>query len=320
LIQGENKAERTGKNGELSLEGWWIILKGLQSKEEHLKLARDSVSDGLKLVTIGLSERNIRLRKLDFINKDTVVANFDNNKRISGKGLWDVDTFVPDELPAFIKTHAIDYVVIMSDSVKEISAQLDSLGVEKYYSSSLIRELIMREENAWRNKLENQDPILMEVMKSVHEPILRCQEMESSLAIRGNGLFHCCGKSGLGFDAKICDFYGGKFPLDQYNRSFRDIVLQNMAHNGPCIGCPGLQYGTPNIWSRGIKHFYINVSWKCQLRCNYCYIPDNYLSGADVHVYSVQPLLEDLLSHGMIEEGAKAFVAGGEPTLYEYFD
>jgi MoaA/NifB/PqqE/SkfB family radical SAM enzyme len=298
-----------------------IYLEGLQSKEEHLKLARAS-SDTLKLVTIGLSERNVRLRKLDFINKDTVAANFDNNKRISGegKGLWGVDTYVPDELPDFIKTHEIDYVLIMSDAVKEISAQLDALGVEKYYSSSLIRELITREENAWRNKLENQDPILMEVMKSIHEPILRCQEMESSLSFRGNGLFHCCAQSGLGFDVKICDFYGGKLPLDQYNRSFRDIVLQNIAHNGPCKGCPGLQYGPPNIWSRAIKHFYINVSQKCQLRCKYCYLPDNYLSGADVNVYSVLPLMEDLLSHGMIEEGSNAIIAGGEPTLYEYFD
>jgi hypothetical protein len=158
----------------LSCERLVVYLKGLQSKGEHLKLTR--AGDALKLVTIGLSERNVRLRKLGFINKDTVAANFDNNKRISGEGtgLWGVDTYVTDELPAFIKTNGIDCVVIMSDAVKEISAQLDSLGVDKYYSSGLISELTQREQNAWRDKLESQDPLLMEVMKNIHEPILRC--------------------------------------------------------------------------------------------------------------------------------------------------
>jgi pyruvate-formate lyase-activating enzyme len=291
----------------------------LQSKEDHLKLARAS-GDTLKLVTIGLAERNVRLRKLDFINKDTVAANFDNNRRIPRKGLWGVDTYVPDELPAFIKTNGIDCVVIMSDAVKEISAQLDSLGVDKYYSSSLIRDLLTREDSAWRNKLESQDPILMEVMKSLHEPILRCAEMESTVAIRVGALFFCCANAQLGFDAKICDFAGGRFPIDQYNKSFRSIVLQNMAHNGPCKGCPGLRYGRPDIWSKGLARFYINASRRCQLRCRYCVSPDNTLAGDNEMDYPILPMFEDLISYGMVKEGAIAQFSGGEPTLHKYFD
>jgi hypothetical protein len=76
---------RAYKNAKLLLEGLVIYLKGLQSKEEHLRLARAS-GDALKLVTVGLSERNVRLRKLDFINKDTVIANFDNNRKDIGGG------------------------------------------------------------------------------------------------------------------------------------------------------------------------------------------------------------------------------------------
>jgi sulfatase maturation enzyme AslB (radical SAM superfamily) len=295
-------------------------MKGLQSKEEHLKLGRASVPSKLRLVTFGLSERNVRLRKLDFINKDTVVANFDNNRRISGKGLWNVDTFVPDELPAFIKTHGIDYVVIMSDAVDAISAQLDSLGVDKYYSSALIKELVQQEENVWRNRLENQDSILMEVMKNLKEPILRCSHMENFLLIAGYSLFHCCENNLLGFDAKVCDFSGGRFPIDQYNKSFRSIVLQNIAHNGPCKGCPGLRYGKPNIWSKRLTRIDINVSLKCQLRCRYCFLPDNVLSGDGNADYSVLPLLEDLISYGMVGEGTTVECVGGEPTLYKHFD
>jgi molybdenum cofactor biosynthesis enzyme MoaA len=208
----------------------------------------------------------------------------------------------------------------MSDAVKNISAQLDALGVEKYYSSSLMQELITREENAWRNKLENQDPILMEVMKSIHEPILRCLHMEGFLLISRGELLHCCENNLLGFDAKICDFNGGRFPIEQYNKSFRSIVLQNIAHNGPCKGCPGLRYGKPDIWSKRLKYIDIDVSHRCQLRCRYCFLPDNELSGDYDADYSVLPMLEDVISYGLAGEETEVRFGSGEPTLYKYFD
>jgi molybdenum cofactor biosynthesis enzyme MoaA len=163
----------------------------------------------------------------------------------------------------------------------------------------------------------------MEVMKSVSEPILRCSEMESSLIIENNSLSHCC-KNGLwGYDAKICDFNGGRFPLDRYNRSFRDVVLQNMAHTGPCKGCPGLKYGPPNIWSKELAEIDIIPTNKCQLRCTYCnksnIISQHSTDGQNKDFFIV-PLLEDLVLYSMIKKDALAVLGGGEPTLYEYFD
>jgi sulfatase maturation enzyme AslB (radical SAM superfamily) len=293
-------------------------VNGLRSKEDHLKLSRLASNSGVKLVTFGLSERNVRLRKLDFINKKNIVANLDNDERKIGKGLWDIDTFPPSRLQEFMKDNDVTHIIIMSDEADSIGRQLDSFCVE-YYSSVLITELKNIEIKRERDFI-NYDAVLMEVMKSISEPILRCCEMEAGIYFKSNAIMHCCGGSFWGYDAKICDFQGGAFPIEAFNRSFRDIVLQNISHTGGCVGCPSLKYGSPDIFRKGLSNVNIAISNKCQLRCKYCYIIDRQLTGNDEKPYPALPILNDLYSYGLLKADAYVNMSGGEPTIYKYFE
>jgi sulfatase maturation enzyme AslB (radical SAM superfamily) len=296
--------------------------RGLCGKEEHSELCKLMSRNDLKIVTFGLTERSAKVRCLDFINPKNVLANFDNNESKWGRGIWGVETFPPSVLREFIEKQAVGYVIIMSDAVFEIGSQLDSLGVGKYYSSSRLRQLRRELRNEihrnGKNDLLNSDGVLAEVMKSIHEPILRCGQLESRLVFEMDALSHCCNApDSRDGHAYICDFNGGNFPLEKYRQTFRDYVLQNISRTGGCAGCQLLKLGPPDLYSKHISLISVNIGTDCQLRCKYCVPVKQRLTGKP---YSVIPALKDLFYYGLIEKETVIGWSGGEATLYPYFE
>jgi FkbM family methyltransferase len=114
--------------------GCFALMLGLMSKEEHLAFSCNAESRK-PLLTFGLNEENILLRNFDFINKETVIANFDNDRsKWNVKGALGIVTYPPERILEFVDRFDAE-VVIMSGHVGEIALQLDSSGVRKYYGA-----------------------------------------------------------------------------------------------------------------------------------------------------------------------------------------
>jgi hypothetical protein len=117
-------------------------LMGLRSVEEHVRLQKIAQNGDLKLVTFGLTERNAKVRNLDFINAKNVLANFDNDKSKWGKDVAGIKTLCPDTLPEFTSQNGVEDIIIMADAFTYIADQLDAFGV-KYYSHAQLRDGIL---------------------------------------------------------------------------------------------------------------------------------------------------------------------------------
>jgi len=118
-------------------------MRGLLSKEQHLKLFHSFAEKKSRLVTFGLTEMGLDAKGLSFINTQNVLANFDNNKSKWGNTICGIKTLPPEQLKQFIDDNEIEHVVIMAGaSWRAIAGQLDQYGVSDYLAPlSLVSEI-----------------------------------------------------------------------------------------------------------------------------------------------------------------------------------
>ena len=135
------------------------------------------------------------------------------------------------------------------------------------------------------------------------------------------GVQHSCGAKGL---VKICEFHGGKLPIDEINRSRRELIELNNRNDAdsPCKGCFWLQkreWEQPQGNAR-FQEIWLDSYSICNLACEYCYTIKDESWELRANGYELLPILQDMLERGRFKEDALVVWGGGEATIKSDFE
>jgi hypothetical protein len=134
------------------------------------------------------------------------------------------------------------------------------------------------------------------------------------------GIQHSCGAKGL---VQICEFDGGKLPIDEINRSRRELTERNNERDAdsPCKGCFFLKkrkWEQPKGNAR-FREIWLDSYSICNLACEYCYTIKDERWELRKNGYELLPILQDMLKEGRFKKDARLVWGGGEPTVKSDF-
>jgi hypothetical protein len=179
---------------------------------------------------------------------------------------------------------------------------------------------IFREIFAEKNQRKTyRDDILAEVIESVREPVSFCDFIDNKIVFYPElGLLsHCCDHYSAEGMPVICEFRGGKFPMESYLRSRRRYVLLNISKTGLCKGCRFLETGLPSESFTQFKYIMIQYESGRPPCSAYGSLPHDGKGKSGS--YDVLPTLKKLLSENLLAEGGQVGWAGGESAEGKYF-
>ncbi len=134
--------------------------------------------------------------------------------------------------------------------------------------------------------------------------------------------FCCIPHSGNKGYVPICDYTGGKFPVEKLKEARRKLIEQNNSDgDSPCKGCHFLERRDWDAERKSdalLEAVYVSHYSICNLRCRYCYV---YLyEGTLIDVgYELLPVIREMIDDGLLMDGAYIEWGGGEPTILKDF-
>jgi len=152
-----------------------------------------------------------------------------------------------------------------------------------------------------------------------------CEWIEERLILRSDVLLYCCiphsnGKKGF---VRVCDFKGGKLPMDEIRRAREKLTELNNRDDvdSPCKGC---HYLKKKAWNRPkgnahIRQVEVDNYSLCNLRCTYCFV--SKFDGWQMQKcdYDLAPVFKDMIEQGYFTDDAVVGWGGGEPTILKDF-
>lgn len=161
-------------------------------------------------------------------------------------------------------------------------------------------------------------------MTTPHSPareFYSCRFVEQSLIFHPFQMFHCCipvnGRFG---STLICDYRGGRLPLDAI-RASRERYRKAIADDEPSFHCHGCPYRERRRWDSQylFSNILFNHSLLCNLRCTYC-VQRHYPIEAMKPHYRALPIVRQLVEERLLSPDAYVMWAGGEPTFLTDFE
>ena len=146
-----------------------------------------------------------------------------------------------------------------------------------------------------------------------------CMHIESSIIFHQNKLLVCCIKAPGGGSPLICEYKGGRFPMDKILAKRKEIQEANRTGTYPaCAGCPCLQEKEwPDSPPYPIAEVNVTMSPVCELRCNYCFTLEGDKTASSYDLYDT---CREILDNNWFAPNADIMWAGGEPTILKRFD
>ena len=149
-----------------------------------------------------------------------------------------------------------------------------------------------------------------------------CAYIEGGLVFALGHLLLCCiTHHGRGCP-KVCDYTGGKLPIERI-LSFREEVRTQNQQEGRYPLCEGCGYLKRQEWEKGKYPFHtIQIAHytKCNLQCSYCYVTREGWDGQPYEPYDLYPMIESMIREKQIDPDSLVFWGGGEPTMYRDFE
>ncbi len=164
-----------------------------------------------------------------------------------------------------------------------------------------------------------------------------CEWIESRLVLAIDELRFCCiDNQGKGY-VPMCDFKGGKLPVDEILEARRKLTEANNDEkaDSPCKGCHFLvekdwkAEREKKLAEKGVEvngdpplfdEVYVSHYSICNLVCRYCFVFQT--EGTDLHAqvaYDLLPIFEDIIANGYLRENGYIEWGGGEPTILKEF-
>lgn len=149
-----------------------------------------------------------------------------------------------------------------------------------------------------------------------------CQYLEGALQINHNhALYPCCVNNLTEGDwweiAKIADFNGGDFPLEQLIE-YRENA-RKMNQNGGFPICKGCVHLEEKVWEDTgyvFNELIINHFVKCNVHCIYCTCPELETPPE----MDLLPTIQNMIDEKWLSPSANIFWGGGEPTISRGFE
>ena len=149
-----------------------------------------------------------------------------------------------------------------------------------------------------------------------------CHAIGKTLDFGPSQIMHCGCPAGNLRPPVVCEFSGGKFPLDVYIDSVHKLIKENNSESPPCGPCHHLkEYDSTEeaVVNIPLVSLTINTVVRCNLRCVYC----GWLSTqSDTHLdaYDVTDTLINMLEQGIVTTSTSVAWGGGEPTISKHFE
>jgi|YNPNPStandDraft_1061719.scaffolds.fasta_scaffold24187_2 MoaA/NifB/PqqE/SkfB family radical SAM enzyme len=153
-------------------------------------------------------------------------------------------------------------------------------------------------------------------------PYVSCPWIEYRLVFAVEKLLLCCVTNHGKGCPKVCDFTGGPLPLAEI-LSFRDEVRRANQTQGRYPLCDGCGWLERRVWEKRahpFDHITIAHFTTCNLECSYCYVTRGGFHERPARPYDIYPILESMISRGLLAPKVFVFWGGGEPTLFHDFD
>lgn len=158
-----------------------------------------------------------------------------------------------------------------------------------------------------------------------------CDNMDNHICFNGKGIFYCTtgNNTKQNTNLVILDKFNGE-GFDVYKFLDDSEKLRNDCKNGnmPTI-CEGCHYIEDKEWdessfNRKIKYILISNYRQCNSRCIYCISRIDYTSEKKDDVlkdtYNIIPVIKDMIDKKVVDADTQIDFAGGECTLYPYFE
>ena len=152
--------------------------------------------------------------------------------------------------------------------------------------------------------------------------LFSCEHIEGGLVFALGDLLLCCiTHHGRGCP-KVCDFNGGKLPLDKILAFREDVRTQNQSDDRYplCKGCGFLMKKEWEELAYPFNRLTLAHFTKCNLRCNYCYVIKDGYDKNPYDPYDLCPTLESMIQENRLSPDTEVYWGGGEPTVYKEFE
>jgi len=158
---------------------------------------------------------------------------------------------------------------------------------------------------------------------------LYCEKMNNQLCFNKDYIYACT----VGNNTKqntnliIREKYNGEIlDLEKFFDE-REQIKENAKNGNILESCQGCHYLKLEDWDkvenrRQIDYILISNYQKCNSRCIYCISRIDY-NPKEINIpetYNIIPVIKDMLAKGYITQDTKFDFAGGESTLYPYFE
>lgn len=158
---------------------------------------------------------------------------------------------------------------------------------------------------------------------------LYCEKMNRQLCFNGSYIYACTVGNNTKSNSNLIikENYNGE-PIDAEQFFVEREQIKLDAKNGKipenCEGCHYLQLRDwDNVAAdRKIDYILISNYKRCNSRCIYCISRTDYNPKKDKNpeTYNIIPVIKDMIDKGYVSEDTKFDFAGGECTLYPYFE
>jgi molybdenum cofactor biosynthesis enzyme MoaA len=154
---------------------------------------------------------------------------------------------------------------------------------------------------------------------------ISCDWIESKLVLEQQHLKFCCiGHSGSKGYVPICEYDGGKLPVEEIRAARAKLIEQNNSEgDSPCKGCHFLQkkdWAAERRTQALIEKVYVSNFSICNLKCRYCFVYlDEFTEVSNVAGYPLLPVFEELVNEGHLAPDGEIEWGGGEPTIVKGF-
>ncbi len=149
-----------------------------------------------------------------------------------------------------------------------------------------------------------------------------CHSIEQGLVFNGVNLLTFCSlarppEDGGGEPVYRSDYNGEKIDWEDFFE-YRNHLRKIIKENGSIPECKDCMFLREQNWGGEKKLSYILLTnWiECNSDCIYCPMPDPKRNKK----YNIVPIIKDIIKNNIMSEDGTIEYAGGEPTMYKYFD
>ena len=153
---------------------------------------------------------------------------------------------------------------------------------------------------------------------------ISCDWIEYRLYIDLWQIKFCCKPfSNSGGFLSICDYDGGRFPIETLLKERNNLRRLNNTEGAcsPCQGCHLLRKDDWNPLDGAALFSQIDISnfTTCNLKCVYCYTVLQTDLKMPKYAYDLKPVIQEFMDKGYLAKGSLIEWAGGEATLLPDF-